>query len=141
MASAGRFMINYTHDKGGTSYVATVTEIDGNYHATWTVTKDGRERTRDGIVSREQFKLLWNTIAESPVFHRSFAANPNTRMDWVQFHIVGIAFEAEGEQGAVSYLVPNSERDPEFLNWLRTLSATYGTKWRLWWRRPRCLSE
>ncbi|MBC7821128.1 MAG: hypothetical protein IAG10_29935 [Planctomycetaceae bacterium] len=125
MASEGKFIITYVHDKGGTFYQATVSEIDGEYDATWTVAKAGRENTKDGAVSKEQFKLLWNTIADAPVFHRSIPRDPNAQIDPIRFHVVGIAFDSEGEQGAVTYLVPVSERDPQLLSWLRTMSATY----------------
>jgi len=125
LASEGKFIISYVHDKGGAFYQATVSEIDGDYRATWTVTKAGRENTKDGAVSKEQFKLLWNTIADAPVFHRSIPHDDKAQIDPVRFHVVSIAFESEGEQGVVTYLVPGSERDPQLLSWLRTLSATY----------------
>ena len=128
MTNGGKFMISYAHERDGTFYLATVSEIDGAYEASWSVTKSNQKRTKDGVVTRDQFKRLWNTIVNAPVFHRSIPEDGNAGIDPVRFHVVGVAFERDGDQGVVTHLVPVTERDPEMTRWLRTLSATYNTK-------------
>jgi hypothetical protein len=125
MAGEGKLIISYAHEKEGAFYQATVSQIDGVCRATWTVSKAGRDKRKDGVVFKEQFTLLWNTIADSPVFHRCALESPDASIDPVANHVVGIAFDLHGEQGVVSHLIPVSERAPEFLAWLRALSATY----------------
>lgn len=125
MPDTGKFIITYAHERAGTFYSATLTEINGTYRVTWTIAKGPQEKERDCLVTQEQFKSLWNDIADNELFHRHAALDPNATIDFKQFHIIGVAFDLDGEQGAVTHRIPRREADPTFKSWLKTLETTY----------------
>lgn len=124
----GKFIISYVHAKKGVFHQATLSEINKQYHLTWTVIRSTGQKNKSGPLTATMFRFFWNTILDLPVFQQSIPADPQTQVDPSVYHVIAIAYETEnGEKGTVTYLVPTTERDPAFQNWLKTLSDTYTT--------------
>ena len=116
-------LIDYAHMRDGVLYHGTISDLDGSPKATWTYEEGGEKVTKDQPIDEAAFNALWNGIADSEVFRRSMVRGPDQQIDPAQFHIVGIGFEQEGRRGRYMFLVPATERDPEFVQWLQALNV------------------
>ena len=128
MPDTGKFIITYAHEKAGTFYQSTLSEINEVYDASWTITKGQHKKQRQCLITQPQFKSLWDEIASNELFARYAVADPTTHIDPQQYHAISIAFEVGGEHGVITHLVPRNEPDPAFKSWLKTLETTYSQR-------------
>jgi hypothetical protein len=121
------YLIDYGHVRDGVLYHGTISRTEGGPKATWTYEDGGEKVTRDQPVDDGTFALLWNGVAEFGVFRRCMAQGPDTPIDPVTHHVIGIVFREDGQQGHYLFLVPAGETDPDFVRWLEALSVPGGS--------------
>jgi hypothetical protein len=63
-------------------------------------------------------------VINEPVFRRHVVRSANAELDSRTHYIIGVMFNVRGEAGRVTHLVPMSERDPAWVEWLRRLEET-----------------
>jgi hypothetical protein len=121
------YLIDYGHMRDSVLYHGTISDMDGSPKATWTYEEGGEKVTRDQPLDDTTFNALWNGIANSEVFRRCMVRSANQPIDPVRYHVVGIAFEQDGQQGQYMFLVPAAEQDLEFVQWLENLNVPQGS--------------
>ena len=131
-------LIDYGHVREGVFCHGTISDMDGAPKSTWTFDGGGRKVTRDQPIDQTTFDELWNTIAGSQAIQRHVVRNPEQQIDPVRFHVIGIAFQQDGQVRQYTFLVPVGERAPEFARWLTMLAVPQGSPpprkpwWRFW---------
>jgi hypothetical protein len=120
-------LIDYGHLRDGVLYHGTISNFDGIPKATWTYEDGGQKVTRDQPITDETFNLLWNGIADHEVFHRYMIRSPGQQIDPEHYHVVGIIFRQGKQQRQFLFMVPASETDPKFVEWLQALNVPQGT--------------
>jgi hypothetical protein len=125
VASEDQFIIDYAHGRGGQFFQATVIGTPTKFRVIWSVTDASGQRIKDGKLSREQFKFLWNTLVDAEVFQRTFVTDTDRDLDPIAGHVLRVRFQEAGETGADTYYVPVSESDADWKAWLHAIEATY----------------
>jgi hypothetical protein len=120
-------VIDYGHMRDGVLYHGTMSDMDGAPKATWIYEEGGRKVTRDQPIDEERFRALWNGIAGLDVFRRHMVRGPDQPIDPAGYHVIGIAFQQQGQHGQCLFLVPDAEVDPEFVQWLQMLEPPQGS--------------
>ena len=120
-------LIDYGHLRDGVLYHGTISDVDGAPKATWTYEERGRKVTRDQPIDAERFSALWNGVAGLEVFRRHLVSRPDQQIDPAGYHVIGVVFQQEGQQGQYLFLVPAGETDPEFVQWLQRLQVPQGS--------------
>jgi hypothetical protein len=120
-------LIDYGHLRDGVLYHGTLSDMDGSPKATWTYEDGGEKVTRDQPIDAATFSALWNGVADSEVFRRCMVRGPDQQIDPARYHVVGVVFQQEGQQGQYLFLVPATERDPGFVRWLQLLNVPQGS--------------
>ena len=119
-------IIDYGHVHDGVLYHATLSDIDGIPRATWTYEgPDGQKRTHDSPIDGDSFELLWNGFSSLDVFARNMVTAPDTPLDPVATHVIGLRFRDEQGDGHCTFSIPADEADPDFMAWLFALEPPY----------------
>jgi hypothetical protein len=116
-------LIDYGHLRDGVLYHGTVSDLDGSPKSTWTYEEGGSKVARDLPIDEETFTFLWNGVADFDVFRRCIVRGGEVPIDPENYHVIGVVFDEGGQQGRCMFLVPASERDPDFARWLQALSV------------------
>jgi len=102
---------------------ATISDIDGTPKASWTFRQHDDEFSNTVQLTNNQFSDLWNGL-NAPVFTRHAVRDLNAQLDFRTKYVVGVVFNMDGETGRGTFLIPQDETDPDWLEWLRQIRAT-----------------
>jgi hypothetical protein len=122
-----RHLIDYAHLKDGVLYHGTVSDLDGSPKSTWTYEDGGRKVCRDQPIDQQTFDLLWRGVAGFAQVQRYLPLDPQTPLDPTTHHVVGLAFDQNGREEAVLFLIPADESDAGFVQWLAALKVPQGS--------------
>lgn len=109
-------VVSYAHAVGTVLYHGTISYTDGVVRATWSFERDGKKVTEDGKVGDEDFETLWHAISDHDHFNKFATTDANSKIDPVATHLVGIAFQNEGETGLRMFAVPVSAEKEEWFS-------------------------
>ena len=116
-------IIDYVHQYNNSLYHGIISDLEGVIKATWSYEAFDKKITQELPITEEDFLFLWNSIADLDAFRRHFSDDPNSSIDWVNYHFLSITFKVEEQQGHYQIMVPNDEYDPDFTRWLEVLNV------------------
>ena len=117
-------IINVVHEQHGLFTNATLSIINNQPKATFSFDQHGQKFTNDINLNENDFESLWSQFNE-PVFVRCAVKSPDTKLDFHRNFIIGIIYNIEGRAGQRTYLIPQNESDPTWLNWLRKFESLH----------------
>jgi len=118
--------IDYGHMEGRILYHGSVTNLDGDPKATWTYEENGRKVTREQPIEDTTFAFLCYGLDNLSLLRQYAATDPNQEIDPVRCHVVNYIFEEGEQRGRQIYLIPATERHPDFQRWLTALNVPSG---------------
>jgi len=122
--AANLTIINFVHEEDCLFTNATLSIINGQPKATFSFDQDGQKFTNDIDLEEDDFESLWSQFNE-PVFVRCAVRSPDTRLDFRLNYIIGIIYNINGNAGKRTFLIPQNESDPTWLNWLRKFDSLH----------------
>jgi len=116
--------IDYGHVDSGVLYHGTISNLDGGQpKATWTYEQNGRKVTRESAVEDMTFAFLCSGLTSTNLFRRYAAQDEDQEIDPQANHVVSYLFEEGDDRGRQIFLIPTSERNPDFARWLSALGV------------------
>jgi hypothetical protein len=119
--------IDYGHVDGGVLFHGTISNLDGGEpKATWTYEQNGRKVTRELPFEDTTLMFLCYGLDNLQLIQQYAAADEDQEIDPVQNHVVSYMFEEGDQRGRQMFLIPATERHPDFLRWLAALGVPGG---------------
>jgi hypothetical protein len=118
--------IDYGHREGWVLYHGSLTNLDGDPKATWTYEESGSKVTRDRPIEDMTFAFLCYGLDNLALLRQYAATDPNQEIDPDRYHVVSYMFEEGERRGRQLFLIPATERHPDFQRWLAALDVPSG---------------
>jgi hypothetical protein len=112
-------MIHYFH--GSTSALASDLDNVCKVSVTKYASNDAEPETAIRKISTDTFSALRKGIESIPPFAASLVRDPATKLNYKDYHIVGLAFIEGGKKETRVFAIPTKSPSPEIQEWLRTL--------------------
>jgi hypothetical protein len=117
------YAIDHGHVDGGILYHGTLSNLDGEPKATWTCEQAGRKVSRELAVEDTTLMFLCYGLDNVDRIRRYAAVDEDQEIDPVRHHVVSYLFENGDQRGRSIFLIPSTERHPDFLRWLAALGV------------------
>jgi len=116
-----KFVIDYQHEADGVYYHGTVSLAGHTARATWTIVRGDSRQTLSVYVVEEVFSSVWEAYDSVPDFGAGLVTGPDREVDFRSYHVVGITWVVDGEEGTRTHLIPAESASPAFKVWLEKL--------------------
>ena len=118
-SAKARFHIQYKHGVGGQPTVGAITNDndDDSFSCNWEL-PDGT--VAEPKISELDFMNLWNQLSVLKIFKDSLVKKKaKPEIDHASQHVVSVTYKDRDLTVEQTYLVPASNSDPEFDQWLK----------------------
>lgn len=110
--------IDYAHESEGIFYHGTITLIDGNVGATWTLDDGNGKKSQDIAMTESNFKIIWDSLSTIPDFKTGAVTGPNQKLDPSADYVIGVVSSVGGQQKMQAYMIPAATASPAFHEWM-----------------------